>query len=185
MVSDTTPKSSQAESPLTEPISKNVGRPRDFADWEMELVKNYCDAKTLRGQQNWLYMLEAMGELGITSCEPHQYKCLPQGNDVSAGRAKLPCVLLSEIGRLNRSDMHHVAAEIDKRGLSQSDAIRFVKQVRTGGKKRKFSAFELTERISKTIDLFWESHEATLDQILFSLECVSETVSEMKNGGGE
>jgi len=158
---------------------KKLGRPKAIPLWQIEIARQFCDAKTHRGLQNWCYMTDAMRELGVTDREnPPKYKFAPSHKEIMNRTKELPMVLFQELGRLNPDDMHWVASEIDKRCLSVRDATKFVKQCRNGTKKRKYSQFELFGKLADVIDKYRETHEATTDQLSIAIESLLEIVSE-------
>ena len=158
---------------------KKLGRPKAIEDFEMHFAGQWSSAKTIRGMQNWCYMLRAMKELGITEREnKHSYKFCASTEDIDSGKSELPMALLSEIGRLHPDDMRLVATEIDKRGLSVRDAIKFVKQCRIGTTKRKYSQFKLYDKLSDVINKYREKHESTTDQLTIAIRSLLEIVSE-------
>lgn len=166
-----------------ETVSKKRGRPSSLAESEIMAARMYASCTTRRSLQNWAYQTRALHMLlpKDSSAAPYSH-FLPSEKEVMESGQKIPHVLLSQIGRLPFELMVPAAQEICDRKLSIKAAIKFVKQLRIGDTKKPFSVTELAKILALAIDAYGETHDSSSEEILTTLQCLSEIVSDSQEG---
>ena len=156
------------------------GRPTAIPEWLLSLARQIFPATTTtRGRQNNAYALQAFFVL-VQPENDGRFHFMPTAKQLDSGRYEAPWMLLTELGRLDPDDLVPMAGEVSERKLSPGDAVAFVRDYRTAGRPRKpFSQFGLLSILTEAIDRYTATHDATAEQIVTTLESISEMVSEI------
>jgi hypothetical protein len=156
----------------SENISKKLkrGRPR-LSDYLPEI-----NALTVRGRQNYHYMVRAMRVLG--NGDDPRFFWLCDANAVNAGKAGVKFVILSELGRVrDDGELVELAELICELKPTTKKAMSIIKEVR-GAKRKGPSALDLANEVITTMNGYTTRHpNVTKDQQLDALETVVQIVN--------
>lgn len=154
---------------ILETISQSKrGRPPVMSkEVEDEIKKSFPEIRTRRGRQNKFHAIYALTILR----EGFEY--IVNTKAVTAGTQDLPFTLLTELGRLDDSDIiREIAGIICKEQLTPKEAVIRIKRMRRHLKTGQFAPVgtitELSEIISKTIQDYKQARQDVTPQMVKS-----------------
>ena len=136
------------------------GRPKIIPDRERSILKGLCpEVRTERGLQDAYFWMYALQVLGYGREEQFLHLC-----DEKRDKNKL--TVLSELGRFGDPHvMRELALTICEHQLSAREAVRWLREIRTG-KQPQADADQLADAIVMTIKDYAAGHQGTDQNVI-------------------
>ncbi len=160
----------QARKAISETASENPahrkrGRPAVYSEQQMNLARQYSDASTVRGKQNFLYMTRAVNVLAY---EPEFYWLVGTREEISGGKRVFHNTILTELGRIDDDyNLRAIARQICEIKPRCKDALVMIRRWRTG-KTLPGDAGSLTKAIIQTVEDYCAVRSDTTLQIILA-----------------
>jgi hypothetical protein len=171
----------QARKAISETASENPahrkrGRPAVYSEQQMNLARQYSDASTVRGKQNFLYMTRA---IRVLDYDPEFCWLVGTREEINAGKKVFHNSILTELGRIKDEDtLRDIARRICEIKPRCKDALVMMRRWRTG-RTLAGDAGSLTKAIIQTVEDYCAARsDTTLPIILAALANAADAFQE-------
>lgn len=160
----------QARKAISETASENSahrkrGRPAVYSEQQLNLARQYSDASTVRGKQNFLYMTRA---IRVLDYDPAFCWLVGTREEINAGKKVFHNSILTELGRIKDDDnLRDIARQICEIKPRCKEALVMIRRWRTG-KTLVGDAGSLTKAIIQTVEDYCAARADTTLQIILA-----------------